>query len=529
MIPETLTVTLMLTATLAGGAPAHLGRALVHRADRYHVRDAAARASHGYWNLRFNEPLLSDLDDAMASGKTGDQAGMRRRAEQVIRAADSYALESASGEIDRLPEKGRLSLAKRYNCEPTLEAMKAAYAREAQAALAREIRDVKTLEPAKLLSRLKDIRKSVERAIDDRGRLLRQLTLSWAALPSWSGLKGVEVRYEKARAQRASKAQKNAVICPLRDGSPDDLEHRYAPTLALEWPPQRKYPADYDRFGAVFLTGDPAHIKVNIDTSHPRLYTYRSQAKINSKRYPQFVYVWWYSHQPEMEDNDPTAGRIDGGTLRITLDSHDRPAVFEAMRNCGCGHTIFVSKALEDAARQEFQRPEPNKKLCIERHVNGKRDLDVLGTVNVPDGPVRPVVRILAGYHEIYRIDVAGSEQGKGVGFILPERPEGCCAQNEPDPFSAQGDLNVIETHEYDTAPYETLQHLPLNFGFASMFGSDGLVHDAGRKEGYLLAPTGMLSAGQPRQRGTQKIRWDDFTFDDPHLLEKTLRFPRDF
>jgi alpha,alpha-trehalase len=25
----------------------------------------------------------------------------------------------------------------------------------------------------------------------------------------------------------------------------------------------------------------------------------------------------------------------------------------------------------------------------------------------------------------------------KGVGYILPERPEGCCAQNVPDPFSA--------------------------------------------------------------------------------------------
>ena len=26
---------------------------------------------------------------------------------------------------------------------------------------------------------------------------------------------------------------------------------------------------------------------------------------------------------------------------------------------------------------------------------------------------------------------------GKGVGNLLPERPEGCCAQKVPDPFSA--------------------------------------------------------------------------------------------
>ncbi len=61
------------------------------------------------------------------------------------------------------------------------------------------------------------------------------------------------------------------------------------------------------------------------------------------------------------------------------------------------------------------------------------------------------------------------------------------------------------------------------------MFGADGLVHNAGRPVGYLLAPTGMLSAGQPRKRGTQRVRWDDYLFDDPHFLERTLRLPRKF
>jgi hypothetical protein len=61
------------------------------------------------------------------------------------------------------------------------------------------------------------------------------------------------------------------------------------------------------------------------------------------------------------------------------------------------------------------------------------------------------------------------------------------------------------------------------------MFGSDGLVHNAGRKEGLLLAPTGMLSAGQPRQLGTMKIRMDAYDQDDPRLLEEGLRLPNGF
>jgi hypothetical protein len=38
-----------------------------------------------------------------------------------------------------------------------------------------------------------------------------------------------------------------------------------------------------------------------------------------------------------------------------------------------------------------------------------------------------------------------------------------------------------------------------------------------------------MLNAGQPRQRGTQLINWDQFDFDDPRLFEKTVRLPSDF
>jgi hypothetical protein len=38
-----------------------------------------------------------------------------------------------------------------------------------------------------------------------------------------------------------------------------------------------------------------------------------------------------------------------------------------------------------------------------------------------------------------------------------------------------------------------------------------------------------MLSAGQPRQRGTQLIHFDEFDFDDPKLLEKLLRLPDEF
>ena len=93
------------------------------------------------------------------------------------------------------------------------------------------------------------------------------------------------------------------------------------------------------------------------------------------------------------------------------------------------------------------------------------------------------------------------------------------------DPVEA----TIDETYAYVLEPYESLTRLPLGGGIASMFGSDGLVHHAGRAEGWLLAPTGMLSAGQPRQLGTMKIRMDAYDYDDPRLLERNLRLPASF
>jgi hypothetical protein len=87
----------------------------------------------------------------------------------------------------------------------------------------------------------------------------------------------------------------------------------------------------------------------------------------------------------------------------------------------------------------------------------------------------------------------------------------------------------ILGRKGYELHAYELLENMPTNFGRASMFGADGLVHNAGRPEGWLMAGTGMLSAGQPRQRGTQLVCWDKHSFDDPHLLEETLRLPRDF
>ena len=82
----------------------------------------------------------------------------------------------------------------------------------------------------------------------------------------------------------------------------------------------------------------------------------------------------------------------------------------------------------------------------------------------------------------------------------------------------------------YRLRKYDELENLETPAGrLTSMFQDNGLVKGARRPEGIYFTPAGLLSAGQPRQRGTQLIHFDNWDLDDPHLFEQALRLPSDF
>jgi len=172
------------------------------------------------------------------------------------------------------------------------------------------------------------------------------------------------------------------------------------------------------------------------------------------------------------------------------------------VRSCGCYHTLWVAEFVEAAARNEFGLPSAEHPFAIQQNSPDKSLF--LPALVRDDGtqPRRPLVFVDAGNHLVMLIKPSGTDQA---------------------PFSSDGQKT------YTLEAYDSLTRLPLGDAVASMFGSDGLVHNAGRQEGVLLAPTGMLSAGQPRQLGTMKIRMDAYDHDDPRLLEKSLRFPSSF
>lgn len=479
----------------AGCAPSKFSQAIGYYAEKAVVTDAAARHTRVSPYYRFNSVLLSDLDDAI---EQTDERVQRTLAGTVLRGANALTQLSNGNEIQRMPVSAREDLAAIAGISADRVVLHRHFSELANAALENDLRDVDRLVPSELRRKLRDIRRGVEDLPDDRGRLERRILYSWAAILTANGIAKEEAKLPEKCVAKAQKKFERVAIWRPGEYAKNALIERYAPIIGVEWPKKRLYDVGWDRIGAVKLYGDGRRIQVRIDSKQPTVYSYTTVAKINGQRLQQLNYVWWFAERPEMTRDDPVAGHIDGAMLRITLDAHDDPMFIESSLNCGCAHEVFVSKAVESAAGEVFGAPIAGKRFAVEKPLSDKHDVVVIHLFDAERNAAHPLVLSAAGYHEVCQVTFNAVESIHS--------------------------MEVAEDRTYRILDYDTLDRLPLGDGIASMFGPDGLVHFAGRPEGFLLAPTGILSAGQPRKRGTQRIRWDDFLHDDPHLLERTLR-----
>ncbi len=505
---------LMLCSGL-GCAPRPFSEQVLRAADRHGVRDAATLAVAAKGHLRFTTALRSDLDDAIAGP---DLAAVRESGAEVLHRANALAIASATAEIERLPSDAITELIEDRGSPEVpgasagrREYLGVAYAREARAALELDLRRLAaTADLGGARRVLQRIRDRIEPPAGDRGKLARVLLGAPGFVPASIGAEMVE-REALHRELMADfteaieyRPETMDVVGPddLAQASAADLARWYAPVIVQQVDGEAGYRPSEDCIGRVALSGTSAAVHVQVDIADPVVYWMHLEAKVGTHRYHQLVYAAWYPSRPALAPNDSQAGRIDGVVVRVTLDRHRRPAIYEFVRSCGCYHTLWVSEFIEAAARMQFGAPAGNRRFAVQRPAGG-RELFVPDVIEDDGGrPRRPIVFISAGHHLVMGVTPVKTHAMRGA---------------------------TRSERRYRLEPYETLTHLPLGDGVASMFGSDGLVHDAGRGEGWLLAPTGMLSAGQPRQLGTMKIHMDAYDYDDPRLLERNLRLPAEF
>ena len=499
-----------------GCAPAHLTEGISYAADRDRVRDAATLRVAGKGYLRFDVALRSDLEDAVAEAEL---SAIQERGADVLRRANSLAVASVAGEIDRMSAAGLEYLTKTYELTDAppdgkgrREYLKHEFAARSRIKLEQDQASLHVAGDLATARRfLQRIRERIELPAGDRGKLSRVLLGAPMFIPASIGAelaerdalqRAVVANFEQVIEYRPAETAQVADAATLAQADPAGLARWFAPVFEQQADAEADYPASDDMIGRVYLAGTPDQIQVHVDIDDPVVYWTHRQAKVGKRKYDQLVYVAWYPSRPALTPNDPQAGRIDGVVVRITLDRRQRPAIYEFVRSCGCYHTLWVAEFVESAAREQFGAPGQELSYAVQRPTTG-RELFFPELIR-DDGarPRRPLAFVSAGHH-----------------LLLTVRP----LDEEP------AATRHTTRRTYRLEPYETLTRLPLGDGVASMFGGDGLVHNAGRGEGWLLAPTGMLSAGQPRQLGTMRIRMDAYDYDDPRLLERNLRLPDGF
>jgi len=273
---------------------------------------------------------------------------------------------------------------------------------------------------------------------------------------------------------------------------------RYAPVLIQGFQPNEtqhhKYTITDDAIGSPYITANGQKTKINTD--QPTIYWQIEHATVKNQPLKQLVYVFWYPRRPV---GSIETGAVDGGILRITLNTEGRPAVYEYAQTCGCYHGVFVSKKTEQYAQTQYASIEPNREHAVEPAITGGDDWIVRDIIDTQPN-TRPVLFLSAGKH--FLVDIAS----------LPE-----------DRIQS---ITANESKAYQLASYKILDNAPREGGgTGSIFNNKGLVKGAKRGNEELVLGD-LDHPGWPRRLSKMHIHWDKDEWNDPSLLASHLRLP---
>lgn len=516
-----LVVVLFLVASLAGACAstsshsassvspdrAHRLKTLDKALARAEVRDASLRVADSHVWARADVRSVAPLERALAAA---DRTAKIDEASRFLRDAAEDGHRAFELELARLPEPEARRLARDLGCPAgsPRDCLLRTYRRDARADLDAHLAELRALPTASAVDAwVSDLRADLRPSIKTRGRVKRRaltaplfpFVYAWRKVQTAHEYEGPQpLDYPHVRVYRPTTGPEWAGAEPEHR----ELLARWAPILVQEVDPDPVYPARDDRIGRMYLEAGPRGPVGAVDVDAPTSYAYVDELTSRGRRLTQLVYTFWYPEHPKLSKGvDFEHGRIEGITLRVTLDGEGRPSLYETVYNCGCYHRVFVDRKLEERARADFGPPEETRPYAVQRHVEGKIDWIVPELVDVdPDG--RPLFFVRAGFH-----------LPASVRFTPP----------------ASLDLAAAPSETYALASYRELETLPFDGRPVGLFDDTGLVRGARRLEGTMLTPLGIYQAGHPRQRGTQLIHFDQADFDDPTLYDTYLRLPEDF
>jgi hypothetical protein len=264
-------------------------------------------------------------------------------------------------------------------------------------------------------------------------------------------------------------SKENPLGVPLPDENPGKkiVEH-FAPVFIQD------VSAPYDRVGRLVWNGECP----DVDQEKPAVYYYFSNAFLKGKPILQINYVIWYSERAGQRAPSIERGRLDGLTLRVSLDDHGKPFMVDVVNDCGCYHFFAPEKGRVDRIISKPLRFDPFIPQWLPDILPGQR----FG------------VRLNSGWHQVQRL---------------------VSAKDFPEPIP------------YELVPYDVLEVLPHEDGRTeSIFNSKGIAKCSERIERFILFSMGIPKIGSMRQRGHHAIELiGRAQFDDPTLFDESFVF----
>ncbi len=253
--------------------------------------------------------------------------------------------------------------------------------------------------------------------------------------------------------------------------SADDQEQLAATLAPVLW---QDVDGTFDEIGALEWRDS----KVTVNPQRPTVYYYFSQAFVNGEPAWQVNYSFWY--EGRLGANAPwlERGRLDGVTVRFTLNGKGDVVMVDLMNSCGCYH-FFV----------------PNAQAVVRTKVL-EEGLDPLVLTSLPDRfpQERLVLRLASGWHQVQYLLTGTGESSR---------------------------------REYELKPYAELEQLAMFSGQTkSVFNKHGVMKDSSRIEPIVFFPSGIAKVGFMRQRGNHptKLAGREY-FDNPRLLDERFEF----
>jgi hypothetical protein len=197
---------------------------------------------------------------------------------------------------------------------------------------------------------------------------------------------------------------------PLTEATRDEIHSRTDQTFtnALFFKPQDN--GSPDAFGLAPLIVQEAVATNSAAQSPDRLptiekpvadiYFQRSQTWIHGKPHDQLTYFW--RHREWIPRSSNSAAPIQG--IRMTLDSHGRPAIWEIATDSLGITVIYVSQAVEKAAAEEFGRAITGRQFSVEQSLSKTPDVIVARIVDATPEPTGPVIYIRATTGDVLTI-----------------------------------------------------------------------------------------------------------------------------